>query len=96
MVVHTFFIALIVFMMGILNLFYSDELVNNQFGRVISLGLGIFWLIRLVFQFFVYSKELWKGKRFETNMHIIFSITWIYLTTVYILTYFEFNDLPTP
>lgn len=89
MVVHTFFIALTVFMMGVLSLFYSSELVNNPFGKVISLGLGIFWLVRLVFQFFVYSKDLWKGKRFETVMHIIFSLTWIYLAAVYLINYFN-------
>ncbi|HWA04988.1 MAG TPA: hypothetical protein VG961_00470 [Ignavibacteria bacterium] len=90
MVVHTFFIALTVFMMGVLSLFYSAELVSTPFGRVISLGFAIFWFIRLVFQFFVYSKELWKGKTFETVMHIVFTITWIYLTLIYFLAYRSF------
>ena len=90
MVVHTFFIALTVFMMGVLSLFYSSELISTPFGRVISLGLAIFWFIRLVFQFFVYSKELWKGKTFETVMHIVFAVTWIYLTLVYFLAYRSF------
>lgn len=85
MMVHTFFIALTVLMMGILSLVYSAELLTNPFGRVISLGLAVFWFIRLVFQFFVYSKELWKGKRFETIMHIVFALIWIYLTTVYFI-----------
>jgi len=89
MMVHTFFIALTVFMMGILSFFYSDQLLTNQFGKVISLGLAIFWSIRLVFQFFVYSKELWKGKTFETIMHIVFAITWIYLTLVFCSTAFQ-------
>lgn len=86
MVVHTFFIALTVFMMGILSLFYSVQLLTNPFGKVISMGLAIFWFIRLVFQFFVYSKELWRGKKFETIMHIIFALIWIYLTVVYFMT----------
>ncbi len=87
MMVHTFFIALTVFMMGILSFFYSDQLLTNPFGKVISLGLAIFWSIRLLFQFFVYSKELWKGKTFETIMHIIFALIWIYLTVVYYMTF---------
>jgi len=87
MMVHTFFIALTVFMMGILSFFYFDQLLTNPFGKVISLGLAIFWFIRLVFQFFVYSKELWKGKTFETIMHIIFALIWIYLTVVYYMTF---------
>jgi len=89
MVVHTFFIALTVFMMGVLSFFYSSELISTPFGRVISLGFAIFWFIRLVFQFFVYSKELWKGKTFETVMHIVFSITWIYLTVVFFMIAFR-------
>ncbi len=90
MVVHTFFIALTVFMMGVLSLFYSSELVTTPFGRVISLGFAVFWFIRLVFQFFVYSKELWKGKTFETVMHIVFTVTWVYLTLIYFLAYRTF------
>ena len=90
MVVHTFFIALTVFMMGVLSLFYSTELVTTPFGRIVSLGFAIFWFIRLVFQFFVYSKELWKGKTFETVMHIVFTVTWVYLTLIYFLAYRTF------
>lgn len=84
MEVHTFFVALTVMLIGLLCWFYADNLVNSQFGRVISMGLGIFWGIRLLFQFFVYSPKLWRGKRFETVMHIIFSLLWIYLTFVFI------------
>jgi len=61
--VHTFFIALVVLMMGALCLMYSRELIYDQFGRVISLGLFGFWLTRLIFQFFVYSPKVWRGKR---------------------------------
>ena len=89
MIVHTFFIALTVFLMGVLSLFYSAELVSTPFGRVISLGLGIFWAVRLFFQFFVYSKDLWKGKPFETVMHVLFTVTWIYLTIIYCLIAFQ-------
>lgn len=84
MEVHTFFVALTVMLIGLLCWFYADNLINSQFGRVISMGLGIFWGIRLLFQFFVYSPKLWRGKRFETVMHIIFSLLWIYLTFVFI------------
>ncbi|UPT66332.1 MAG: hypothetical protein M0D57_17945 [Sphingobacteriales bacterium JAD_PAG50586_3] len=83
MEVHTFFVALTVMLIGLLCWFYANELVNNPFGRVIATGLSIFWGIRLLFQFFVYSPKLWRGKRFETIMHIIFSLLWIYLTIVF-------------
>lgn len=84
MEVHTFFVALTVMLIGLLCWFYADNLVNSAFGRVIAMGLGIFWGIRLLFQFFVYSPKLWRGKPFETTMHIIFSLLWIYLTFVFV------------
>lgn len=89
MTVHTFFIALTVLLMGLLCLTSSAELIETNLGKKISFGLGIFWTIRLVIQFFGYSTDLWKGKKFETSMHIIFSLLWIYLSSVFWMTYFN-------
>ena len=85
--VHTFFIAFIVLLMGLLCLGYAHELVHDPFGKVISLGLFGFWLTRLIFQFFVYSPMVWRGKRFETVMHAAFSVLWFYFTVVFFLSY---------
>lgn len=89
MMVHTFFIALTLLLMGALCIYGSNELVNTPFGRLISMGLFIFWGVRLVFQFFVYSSELWKGKRFETLIHILFSLVWLYFTIIFGITSFQ-------
>src|SRR5690606_23182360 len=69
MTVHTFFIAFVVFLIGLLCLTSSADLTQTKFGKTISLGLGIFWTARLFFQFFVYSPKLWKSKKFETTVH---------------------------
>ncbi|MBK9488457.1 MAG: hypothetical protein IPO07_06500 [Haliscomenobacter sp.] len=87
MVVHTFFIALIVFLMGLLCLSSAHELMETNLGKKIVLGLGIFWSIRLFVQFFGYSADLWKGKTFETTVHFI-HFAWIYLS-VFLSTYFN-------
>lgn len=87
--VDTFFIGLTIVLMGLLCIFYADELMSNPFGRVIALGLFIFWGIRLIFQFFVYSSKLWRGKKFETFIHIIFSMLWSYLTVIFLFVYLE-------
>jgi glucan phosphoethanolaminetransferase (alkaline phosphatase superfamily) len=71
--------------MGLCCLTSSAELVETNFGRKISLGFGIFWTTRLFIQFFGYSSALWKGKTFETVMHILFSILWLYLSVVFIM-----------
>jgi hypothetical protein len=89
MTTHTFFIALTVFLIGLLSLTSSKELIETHLGKKISLGFGIFWTIRLGFQFFGYSSKLWKGKTFETIMHLLFSIFWTYLSIVFLMIYFK-------
>lgn len=89
MYVHTFFVALMVFLMGVLCVTAGEELVYTAFGKKIALGLGIFWLFRLLIQFLGYSSELWKGKRFETMIHIIFSILWAYSSLLFLWIYWK-------
>lgn len=83
MTIHTFFIAIIVFLMGLLCLTSTTELIQTPLGKTISTGFGIFWFVRLVVQFVGYSPELWRGKKFETAVHIILSVFWVYLTVVF-------------
>lgn len=89
MTVHTFFIALTVFLMGVLCLTSPGELIETNLGKKISLGLGIFWTFRLFIQFFGYSAELWKGKKFETLIHFLFSLLWMYLSILFLTIYFN-------
>jgi len=84
MTVHTFFIALTVFLMGLLCVTSADEIIKTPLGNKIALGLGVFWGLRLVIQFFGYSSKLWKGKKFETTVHIVFSCLWLYLTITFL------------
>jgi hypothetical protein len=86
MTIHTLFIAVVVFLMGLLCLTSATALIETDLGKRISLGLGIFWGLRLFTQFFGYSTELWKGKPFETTVHILFSLFWTYLTIVFMYT----------
>src|SRR4051794_3123133 len=62
MYVHAFFVALIVLLIGIFCVYSSYEIIHTKLGRQMALGLFIFWFTRLIFQFFVYSPKLWKGK----------------------------------
>lgn len=89
MTVHTFYIALVVFLMGMLCLTSAPQLVETELGLRIVLGLFIFWTSRLGFQFFVYSNKLWKGKRFETTIHILFSLMWMYFSIVFAIILFS-------
>ena len=84
---HSFFIAFAVFLMGLLCMTSSSELIGTVLGKRISLGLGLFWTTRLFIQFFGYSSKVWKGKTFETTVHILFALFWVYLSAVFIMTY---------
>ena len=87
MYVHAFFIALVVLLIGVLCLTSSAELVNTALGRKISLGLALFWFTRLAFQLFVYSSKLWKGKRMETTIHVVFTLLWVYTGATFFAVY---------
>ncbi|MDQ3108753.1 MAG: hypothetical protein M3R17_02570 [Bacteroidota bacterium] len=87
MYVHTFFVALTILLMGVLCIFYAEDLFT-MFGSKIAFGMFIFWAVRLFFQFFVYSRKLWKGKKFETIIHILFSMLWTYFSYVFFMVYY--------
>jgi hypothetical protein len=87
MYVHAFFIGLIVLLIGVFCIYSSEDIIHTKLGKQLALGLFIFWFIRLLFQFFVYSPKLWKGKLFETSVHIIFSCLWTYFSSVFFLIY---------
>ncbi|MBS1619585.1 MAG: hypothetical protein JST76_13765 [Bacteroidetes bacterium] len=87
MYVHTFFVALVVLLMGLLCITSATELNDTTLGHRVTLAMGIFWGLRLVIQFFGYSSELWRGKRFETIVHIVFSLLWAYLTGIFLYSY---------
>ena len=80
---HTFFVVLTIFLMGLFSLMYSDEIITENLGRIVALGFAIFWTLRLIIQIFGYSSKLWKGKTFETSIHILFTCFWLYMSVVY-------------
>lgn len=83
-VVHCLFIVLILTLMGILSLFFAHTLLEpSPLAALILGGLSLFWLLRLGVQFFFYSPKLWRGNRFNTAMHVVFSCLWVYLVAVY-------------
>ena len=83
-IVHCVFIVLILLLMAALSIFAAPLLLRRDpLAAVVSGGLAFFWFCRLVAQFFVYSPKLWRGNRFNTAMHMLFSVLWTYLVAVY-------------
>lgn len=87
MYVHTLFIAVVVFLMGFLCFTSANDLITTSLGKKVSLGLAVFWAARLFVQFVGYSSKLWRGKTFETIVHVLFSMLWMYLSIVFWLIY---------
>jgi hypothetical protein len=82
--VHCFFIALVLFLFGLLALFFTHTLLDRTaLARVVLGGLVLFWLARLVVQLFIYDASLWKGDRFNTRVHALFAFLWVYYVTVF-------------
>jgi hypothetical protein len=82
--VHCFFISLSLVLMGACSLFYTNALLGSgTLSRVVLTGFVVFWLIRLAFQFFVYDSAIWRGRRFYTVMHVVFSTFWLYVVLIY-------------
>ena len=82
--VHTFFICLVLVMMGLPCLF--DPLVfmeKSRAGAWLAWSFSAFWVIRLYFQWFVYRTEFWRGKRRETLVHCWFTIVWASLAALF-------------
>ncbi|MEM9929557.1 MAG: hypothetical protein AAF840_07050 [Bacteroidota bacterium] len=83
MITHTIFIAITVFGIGLLCVVGTEDLLSTSLGKKICLGLSVFWWLRLVFQLFVYSPALWRGKVFETTIHVLAVSFWIYMGVVF-------------
>jgi len=82
--VHAMFIALILLLSGLLLVGLPHELLTpTPLACAVLGGLAIFWGLRLWMQWFMYDRELWLGKRFETAMHLLFSGLWVFLTATF-------------
>lgn len=85
--VHNAYIGLTVGLNGLLALLFAEDLVHpSHLGLVVSTGIAVFWGSRFFVQLLVYSPSLWKGKRFETSVHVAFAMFWAYLAIVFGLT----------
>ena len=82
--VHTFFICLVLILMGLPCLLEPRIFLDpSPAGRWLAWSVAAFWAIRLYFQFFVYRANLWRGKRMETAMHRLFTLIWSGLAALF-------------
>ena len=89
--VHAWFITITLAIFGVVTIRFADELAagTNDLGRWLAAGIGIFWLIRWLMQFFYYDSSHWRGKRAETIVHIVLIFLYGSLAGVYLLAAFQ-------
>ncbi len=87
---HAIFIALTVGLVAALLLTDADALLEpTRLSRAVLAGLTLFWTLRMVMQWAFYSPAIWRGHRFNTAMHLVFSALWIYVSCVFALAFWS-------
>ena len=89
--VHAWFITITLVIFGVVTIRFAGELAAgpNDLGRWLAAGIGIFWLIRWLMQFFYYNSSHWRGKRAETIVHIVLIFIYGSFAGVYLLAAFQ-------
>ena len=89
--VHAWFITITLAIFGVVTIRFVEELAagTNNLGRWLAAGIGIFWLIRWLMQFFYYDSSHWRGKCAETIVHIVLIFLYGSLAGVYLLAAFQ-------
>jgi len=83
-IAHNVFLILSLGMLSVLLLTSAPVLLEpTRLSRMVLIGLAIFWGLRAVMQWTFYSPDIWRGHRFYTAMHYVFSAVWIYVTAVF-------------
>ena len=82
--VHGIFIVLTLALFSALLLTSGEALLERTpLSRAVLIGLTIFWGLRMLMQWFYYSPNVWRGNRFNTMVHYVFSGAWVYVTTTF-------------
>lgn len=84
---HSVFLVLTLALMAPLLLVAGDTLIEpTRLSRAVLVGLTAFWGLRMLMQWWFYSPAIWRGHRFNTVMHCVFSGIWVYTTGVFATT----------
>lgn len=83
--VHMLFILVVLALTGTLCLAFPHLLLDGTpLATLILCGLAMFWGLRLLVQLFVYDPKIWRGNRFNTSAHVVFTGLWSYFVAVFV------------
>jgi hypothetical protein len=81
--VHWFYIALALVLLGLLSLLFAVPLLQpGPLPRAIFLGTCIVWTTRLFVQWFVFDRGLWRQDPLNRAIHYLLTVIWLYLLAV--------------
>jgi hypothetical protein len=81
---HSVFLVLTLALFSALLLTCGAALLEpTRLSRAVLFGLTVFWGLRMLMQWCFYSPLIWRGHRFNTVMHYVFSVVWVYVTAVF-------------
>jgi hypothetical protein len=81
---HAVFIALVILMMAVLCLFFAGDLMRpTRLARAVLAGLAVFWFLRLIAQWSLYSWTLWRGDGAKTLAQAVSTALWLGVTAVF-------------
>lgn len=82
--VHTLFVCTVLVLMGLPAVLAPEIFVQRTLaGAWITWSFTAFWALRLYAQWGVFPGTLWRGRPLETRMHVMFTLIWISLTTLF-------------
>ena len=81
---HNVFLILTLALLAMLLIVSGDTLLEpTRLSRAVLIGLTLVWGLRMVMQWWFYSPTIWRGHRFNTRTHYLFSAVWVYVTAVF-------------
>jgi hypothetical protein len=82
--IHSAFVTVVLAMLGAMLLTLAPALLGpGPLPRAVLIGLLIMWMARLLAQWFFYDPSLWRGDRFRTFMHVLFSVLYAYFVATF-------------
>ena len=89
--VHTFFISLTCAIFGVITWRFAADIASpaHELIRWFAAGIGLFWGIRCVMQWTVYSSSHWRGLTDKTIAHWALFLGYAAFATTYLLAAFR-------
>ena len=82
--VHSFYIALLMTLLGGLSLLLPEALVRrDSLSRAVLAGMTLLWVLRLIIQWFVFDRSLWRNHARNRAVHFLLTAWWTWLSGVF-------------